>query len=49
MSRVWATNLELVTTAIIANWKPDEFDEQILSLDNPPKTGHERYTLIYEY
>lgn len=44
-----ATHLELVTSAIISNWDTERFDERILSLENPPKTGHESYNLIYEY
>jgi len=48
-SRAWATHLEQVTDSIISNWKPDLFDPRILSLENPPVTGHEQYNLLYEY
>jgi len=39
MCRVLTTNLELLTDSIMANWKPEKYDRQILSLTNPPEVG----------
>ncbi len=49
IGRAWAIHLERVTNDIISNWNPDVFDPRILSLDNPPLTGHEKYEFHYEY